>query len=269
MKAQLDHLVVDVHDRLDEGRKRWEALGFHVTPRGRHSLGSANHLMILGTDYLELLGWEGGAPPRPELADFPIGLNGLVFRDWNHEELYPALKARGVPVQEPRSFIRPVGLEDGSIAGDARFTTTRLERGAGALDGRIYYCQHYTPELVWREEWRRHANTAQEVSRVVIASKDAGKPMGLLGAMFPGAVQGSTLGLGTAKVEAVPHASLGDLLPVAGGRGDYLALIGFRCADMARCEAALKAGGVPYRKQGAALQVLPAETMNVALEFHA
>ena len=265
MKAQLDHLVIDVHDRLDEGEARWKRLGFHVTPRGRHSLGSANHLMILGTDYLELLGWEAGAPPRAELTAFPIGLNGLVFRCFGAAETYAHLKAQGVPTNEPRSFHRPVTLEDGSIPGDAKFTTTRLVPKTG-FDGRTYFCEHHTPELVWREEWRRHANTAFEVSRVVIAAADPDRPMELLHRMF-GSVAGHALPLARARVEAVPHEALGGWLPEAGGRGDYLALIGFRVRSLAVCEAALQAGGVPYVKEGAILRVAPGETMNVALEF--
>jgi Glyoxalase-like domain len=264
VKAQLDHLVIDVHDRLDEGEKRWKALGFHVTPRGRHSLGSANHLIILGTDYLELLGWEKG-PARADLVGFPIGLNGLVFRDWDHRQTYAEMQKNGVPVTEPRSFHRPVELEDGSIAGDAKFTTTRLEPRTG-FDGRTYFCQHDTPELVWREEWRKHPNSAYEVYRVVIAAADPAKPMGVLNAMF-GTVSANVLPLAKARVEAVPHATLGAQLPEAGGRGDYLALIGFRVRSLAACEAALKAGGISYTKEGATLRVAPAQTMNVALEF--
>ena len=265
MKAQLDHLVVDVHDRLDEGERRWKALGFHVTPRGRHSLGSANHLIIFGTDYLELLGWEAGGGARPDLAGFPVGLNGLVFRDWDHTTTYPEMLKNGVPVVEPRSFHRPVELEDGSIAGDARFTTTRLQPRTG-FDGRTYFCQHDTPELVWRDDWRNHANGVTEVSRVVIAAADPAKPMAVLNAMF-GTVQGATLPLARAKVEAVPHATLGAALPEAGGRGDYLALVGFRVKSLAATEALFKANGTAFTKAGGTLCTAPGEAMNVALEF--
>jgi hypothetical protein len=265
MKAQLDHLVVDVHDRLDEGERRWKQLGFHVTPRGRHSLGSANNLVIFDTDYLELLGWEGGPPKRADLADFPIGLNGLVFRDWENASTYALMLKNGVPVQEPRSFHRPVELEDGSIAGDARFTTTRLVARTG-FDGRTYFCQHDTPDLVWRDPWRAHPNGVTEIARVVIAAADPARPMTVLNAMF-GTVQGHKLPLAKAVVEAVPHAALGPLLPEAGGRGDYLALIGFRVRSLAATEALFTANGVAFTKAAGKLGVAPAAAMNVALEF--
>ena len=265
MKAQLDHLVVDVHDRLDEGAAKWRALGFHVTPRGRHSLGSANHLIIFDTDYLELLGWEAGAAARPDLGGFPIGLNGLVFRDWENTSTYAQMLKNGVPVVEPRSFHRPVELEDGSVAGDAQFTTTRLAARTG-FDGRTYFCQHDTPELVWRDAWRQHANGATAVSRVVIAAADPARPMAVLNAMF-GTVHGNALPLAHAKVEAVPHASLGSALPEAGGRGDYLALVGFRVTSLAATEALFQANGIAFSKAGGTLTTAPAAAMNVALEF--
>ena len=38
------------------GPRALAALGFQLTPMGKHSLGSANHLAVFGEDYLELLG---------------------------------------------------------------------------------------------------------------------------------------------------------------------------------------------------------------------
>jgi hypothetical protein len=51
----IDHVVVNVRDRLDQGAQAYRRLGFTLTPRGYHSLGSMNHLAIFGTDYLELI----------------------------------------------------------------------------------------------------------------------------------------------------------------------------------------------------------------------
>ena len=55
----LDHVVVNVRDRIDEALDTYQRLGFTMTPRGYHTLGSMNHLAILGTEYLELI----AAPP--------------------------------------------------------------------------------------------------------------------------------------------------------------------------------------------------------------
>jgi len=48
----LDHVVVNVRDQIDAGLHTYERLGFTMTPRGYHTLGSMNHLAILGTEYL-------------------------------------------------------------------------------------------------------------------------------------------------------------------------------------------------------------------------
>src|SRR5690349_22315893 len=53
----LDHVVVMVRD-LAEGARRWQSLGFTVAPIGHHPphMGTANHTIMLGEDYIELLG---------------------------------------------------------------------------------------------------------------------------------------------------------------------------------------------------------------------
>ena len=53
----LDHIVVVVRD-LDAAAQRWRKLGFTLSPRGLHSahMGTANHTLMLGDDYLELMG---------------------------------------------------------------------------------------------------------------------------------------------------------------------------------------------------------------------
>ena len=42
----LDHVVINVLRRMDEAADLFAALGFRLTPRGHHSLGSVNHLMM-------------------------------------------------------------------------------------------------------------------------------------------------------------------------------------------------------------------------------
>src|SRR5271169_109426 len=76
----LDHVVIDVRDQIDDAMRCFPALGFLLTPRGHHTLGSVNHLAMFDTDYLELLGFGEGGATRMEIARFPAGLNGLVFK---------------------------------------------------------------------------------------------------------------------------------------------------------------------------------------------
>src|SRR3954471_9352820 len=179
----LDHLVFDVRDRMAEGAARMAALGFQLTPMGRHSLGSANHLTVFAEDYLELLGTDvPGGTLRPDIAAYPVGLNGLVFRTEDAEALSAALLARGVPALPAQSFHRPVDLPDGA-RDDARFRTVRLDRGA-AFDGRLYWCEHLTPQHVWRQEWQAHPNGTVSVARVLLSVRDPERQASMFRRMF-------------------------------------------------------------------------------------
>jgi len=141
----LDHVVIDVRDRIDEARRCFESLGFQLTPRGRHTLGSVNHLAMFATDYLELLGFADGGATRPEIVRFPVGLNGLVFKTADADSVHDQAAAAGLPILPVQSFSRPVELDGGTQ--DARFRTTRLDPAQVAM-GRVYFCEHQTPDLV-------------------------------------------------------------------------------------------------------------------------
>ena len=59
----IDHVVINARDELDAAADLYARLGFTITPRGHHTLGSSNNLAIFGTDYLALVGvLPGGAP---------------------------------------------------------------------------------------------------------------------------------------------------------------------------------------------------------------
>ena len=76
----LELVVIDVRERIDEAAQCFRSLGFLLTPRGHHTLGWVNHLAMFATDYVELLGFGESGSTRAEIARFPVGLNGLVFK---------------------------------------------------------------------------------------------------------------------------------------------------------------------------------------------
>src|SRR5437868_3219595 len=91
----LDHVVIDVRERIDEAMRFFQSLGFELTPRGHHTLGSVNHLAMFATDYLELLGFADDGAIRPEIMRFPLGLNGLVFKTGDADLVYDHAAAAG------------------------------------------------------------------------------------------------------------------------------------------------------------------------------
>jgi hypothetical protein len=272
----LDHVVVNVRYSIDAGFETYRRLGFAMTPRGYHTLGSMNHLAILGSEYLELIAVSPGETGRAEISAAPRGLNGLVFGTEDAAGVYSALGEAGVPVDPPLAFSRPVELADGPR--DARFQTVRLAAGTVAA-GRIYFCQHFTRDLVWRDEWRHHPNGAIGIGRAVIAARDPS----VLGAVFArmfgedamrrcGA--GYTLALGLAQVDVITPDALADefsdAVPASDGRIEYMAALSIRTRSLERTAAALAAGGIAgVRREPDRIIVAAPSTFGVTLEFRA
>jgi len=240
MPATLDHVVVDARDRMDEAVQIYQTLGFQLTPRGYHTLGSINHLAIFGTNYLELLGFGEASAMRPELAPFPHGLNGLVFKTDDAEATFRQAQAAGVPVLPANAFSRPLEL-DGRMQ-HARFRTTRVPPDASGI-GRVYFCEHQTPELVWRPEWQAHPNGAQEMVRVVVATHDASRQATLFARLFgedavtqraDGTTELVMTGGGAVVLAPVAEtiAKLGEAAPDPAGRQDFMAALAIRVVSV-------------------------------------
>jgi hypothetical protein len=271
---RLDHLVVDARDRMDEAARAYRSLGFHLTERSRHTLGSVNRLAVFENDYLELLGFDEGKV-RADIQAWPVGLNGLVFGLKNPEELHAELQGRGVAVDEPQSFSRPVNLGQG-MCPDAKFEVVRLRAGTASF-GRVYFCHHLTPELIWRREWQQHPNGALSIARVLIAVREPDAPAELLRRMFgQEAVRtnsdgGWTLAAGSVEVVLAGLATIqhrfGEAAPDKAGRADYMAALTVRTASLAAAAQALEAGGITGRVEARRILVPAAAAMNVAIEF--
>jgi hypothetical protein len=270
----LDHVVVNARDRLDEAADIYRRLGFTLTPRGYHTLGSMNHLAMFATDYLELIAVRAGDDSRPELLGSPFGLDGLVFGTEDAAATYQALRNNEVVIDPPQQFSRPV--EAGGEIRDAMFRTTRLPRSLSPA-GRLYFCQHLTRDLVWRDEWRHHANGAVGIARAVIAAEDPDTLGALFARMFGSRTvratdDGCSLVLGLSRFEVVHPGALwemfGGAAPDSRGRRDYMAALTFRTLSLDAAETTLEAGGVRgVDRIGTSVLVPATEAFGVTLEF--
>jgi hypothetical protein len=268
----LDHVVIDVRDQIDEAARCFQSLGFQLTPRGRHTLGSVNHLAMFATDYLELLGFAQDGATRAEIIRFPVGLNGLVFKTADADAVYSEAAKANLSVLPVQSFSRPVVL-DGAMH-DARFRTTRLDP-AGVPMGRVYFCEHLTPELVWRREWQGHPNGASMIARVVVSTSDPQHTAKLFRGLFgdtalaePGTRQ--IIRAGTAEVELSTPDAVADEFGTAAaepaGRTEYLAALGIRVRSLA--ETAQRLGSVEGLRIDPHRLIVPADAaFNTALVF--
>jgi Glyoxalase-like domain len=270
----LDHVVINVRDRVDEGAETFRRLGFTLTPRGYHTLGSMNHLAMFGTDYLELIAARPGDTQRPEIMEAPEGLNGLVFGTEDSAATFAALRHQGVPAFPPGEFSRPVALPEGTR--DAVFRTVRLMPGV-APAGRLYFCHHFTRDLVWRDEWRHHANGATGVARAVIAAGDPSVFGDLFARMFGAeAVRptagGLSLTVGVSRFDIVTPEALtvefGDAAPDAGGRDSFMAALVFRTRSLDAAEGAMNEGGIAgARRENGQITVPASAAFGATLAF--
>ena len=163
LQLAIDHAVIAVRD-LDAAATSFRALGFMLTPRGFHSIGSQNHCIMFGTTYVELLAAPLEHPwldyYRRFLREHGDGLAAIALSAIDANAAYAQLRAQGVPARQPMDLSRPVE------GGEARFSLVQIDGTPG-----VFVCQHLTRELVWRREWQAHANGAAELLGVSLAAR--------------------------------------------------------------------------------------------------
>jgi len=248
----IDHVVVVVRD-LDAARDSYTRMGFTVTPRGHHSLGSKNHCVMFGEDYLELL-WSPEGTPHPsrqyytEFARAGEGVASIALRTASARRAYTEMLWGGFAPSDPVEFARPVELPGGSAEARFRVTMAAAERTPGA---RLFACEHLTRELVWRPEYQRHAVGATALAAVAIVADDVRAAARPYERFFDSPArpidEGVLVETGTAPIAFVTARALGLRLPgvVLGRRpAPFAAALFVRVADREAAAAALEAGGL-------------------------
>lgn len=277
MVAQpLDHLVINTRFETSAAADVFGRLGFTLTPRGRHAMGSVNHLMVFGNDYLELIGLpeEEGAKLREEILNAPAGIDGLVFKTDDANGVHTRLTARGLPLQPLHAFSRPVEIDGQSF--EAAFRTVRFAPDTFSA-GRLYYCQHLTPELIWRKGWQQHANKTRSLAGLLLVSDDPNTDAQRYAEIARGDVVASadsSLRIKGAQYSIIVRSKqdyadrYGTLGCDALGRSSHFGALGLRISDPVALHDALDALGdeVRYRKSDdRTLVALP--RFNSLLEF--
>ena len=151
--------MIAVRD-LDAAATEFRKLGFTLTPRGHHSIGSRNLCIMLGTTYIELLFAPVAHPWLDYYRAFGEGLAAIALSTADADATYAQLKGKGA--RPPMDLSRP------AEGGVAKFRLVQIEGSP-----QVFFVQHLTRELVWRPEWQSHANGAREL---VDASLSAKKP---------------------------------------------------------------------------------------------
>ena len=271
----IDHAVVLVRD-LDSAHDTWKRLGFTLTPRGFHSIGTRNHCIMFGRDYLELLAIAQPHPVTQPFSEFLAGGEGLAAVALATDDaaaVHGSLRADGIEADEPVDFSRPVERSGG--AKDARFRIVQL--AASATPGcRTFLCQHFTRELVWLPEYQSHPLGVTGIAGITVLAADPHRTAQAYARVISEAPlrQGPSaerLDLGTAALrfetpDAVGQCAAGRQLP----RRDppALGVLALQVADLSAAEAALRRGGFdPERASDGSLAIGADRTHGVALRF--
>ena len=152
----LDHLAHFVPD-LGAAAAVWEKLGFAVTPVSHHNVsgkpaGTSNRCVMLEEGYLELL-----APSKENATDTPhaqrvrdrmkrfVGVHLACFGTPDAAAEHRRLADHGF---EPEPLVNlERKIDSGALL---RFSVVYVPPGK-MDEGRVQYCEHLTPEHVWRE----------------------------------------------------------------------------------------------------------------------
>jgi hypothetical protein len=189
----IDHLVLAVRD-LETARARYASWGFTLTPMAQHPFGTANSLVQLDGNFLELLAIDDPAriPPAPpsgfsfgafnrEFLNRREGFSMLVFESRDARADHRDFAAAGLDAQPPFDFSRDARLPDGSKArvgfSLAFVTDPRLPEAA------FFTCQQHAPQHFWKPEYQRHANSARQVVEVVMVASAPAELRGLFAGM--------------------------------------------------------------------------------------
>jgi hypothetical protein len=174
----LDHAAHFVPD-IEAAGDALSHLGFTLTPLSAQShrpqaggpivpAGTANRCIMLQHGYLECLtpthDTANAQQLRSAIARY-TGAHLIAFGTHAPEADYARLQREGFEPLPPLALQRETTTESG--AATARFTVVRVAPAAMA-EGRIQYCQHHTPEVVWQSRWLSHANHAVGFAAVLV-----------------------------------------------------------------------------------------------------
>ncbi len=272
----IDHVVIVVRD-LDAACDAFRRMGFTVTPRGYHTLGSQNHCVMFGHDYIELL-WSPEGAPHPsrqyytEFARAGEGLAAIAMKTTSAKGAYTEMLWAGFAPSEPVEFSRPVELPEGKREARFRVAMASLEHTPG---GRMFVCEHLTRDVVWRPEYQRHANGATEIAAAAILSEDVAataRPYErLLATKAEAIAEGLVVRTGGAAIAFTTAHSLAARLPkvrISARSAPFMAALFVRVADRDAAAAALAAGGLaPARMPDGSVAVGADMARGVALVF--
>jgi catechol 2,3-dioxygenase-like lactoylglutathione lyase family enzyme len=275
----LDHVGIAVRD-LDAAARRFERLGFQLTPRGYHTLpanadgmrpraGTANYCVMLKRGYIELIGivdpdyvgrlWEA--------LDRYEGLHIVAFGTPDAKAAAADLRRAGLPAADMRPLERPL-VKDG-IEALARFEIVDFPDD---IVPEIYSfaIHHTTPDLLWQPKLLAHANGVVSLEEIAIVVEEAADFAARLSRLVGIKAEGTdelTLPLAAGAVRIVGRQWLDRNVSGAPFNLPWVAVMTLGVSDIEATAALLQRNGVTFEKGDARLVVSASEACGVEIAF--
>jgi len=180
----VDHTVF-LTRRYEETWRRYEELGFTLSPPSRHFASrtdggelvpscTANRCAYFGGSFLELIGIvdeEAGDPWHvlPILDARGDGLHGCSFGVDDSDATERRLREAGLSHSGVLQLQRDVELPEGTRT--ARFRSVHIRRDR-TPEGILHTAEHLTPEYVHQPRYLEHPNGARALARVLLVVPD-------------------------------------------------------------------------------------------------
>lgn len=279
----LDHIGWFVAD-LEAAKTQLERLGFLVSPENVHMnigadgvqrpSGTINRLSILEKGYLEFLGARGQTPLADQFRDQLSRYEGLQLMAFNSADVSaeaPRLQAEGFTPLDPVDMRRPVQLPNGPE--DGSFSVLRVPPGVMA-EGRVQWCGHHTPDLVWHPSQFSHPNGVTGLAGTLWIVADAAEALERYSRFLRKPIKQLSPGAGQIMLErgvlafAEPDQA-GRMLPgLTAPMAPFGAAAFLRVRAIEDARACLVANGIPVEDTDAGLIVRPVDGLGATLCLH-
>jgi len=237
--------------------------------------GTVNRLITPALGYLEFLGSRGDTPlahqHKAQLSRYE-GLHLMAFAASNVPAEAPRLREKGFeplkPVDMRRMTLTARGIEE-----EARFSVLRVPPKV-MPEGRIQWCGHFTPELVWEPGETDQPNAVDALSGVLWVVEDleeaterfakfVRKPSVLIDDGI------AVIVLERGVLVLVTEQACSKLLPnFENVKPPYGAAVLLRSRDIAKTEKVLQSAGVTYDRCDGRLFLSPNEALGSFMIIH-
>lgn len=178
----INHVGIAVRN-LTATARRYEAMGFQLTPYSPHSaawkpgelvqpLGSGNRCVMFENNYLEILASEDPNKPAARITNFlkhHQGAHIICFDCEDCEFVDKRVRSQGIQTSGVIPLQREIDTPNGMRT--AKFERTQFAP-ENSPEGYIQASRHLTPEYIYQPRYINHANGCFQLSEAIMIADD-------------------------------------------------------------------------------------------------